>query len=274
MNIFEREPNLTNKHRHKLTNFCGGLLSIPIIVILFALFILKFIQLTTRGIVYSSSQLTTTYEPAFTTFTTANDPSYAPFMIGVSVANADSCSPPITMSVNANAQYGNNGSANKTATNVPVKLELCNATHFSMLPNSINKLSQYTSKKPSCLPLNNYFDLGGDKTVSSEYKSLKFNLICPPGCASPCGTAEFFVVDAYVNLNNRDLFAYSLNRKLFNIENNPKFANYYQLQKTNTVTDSGVLPFGAQQSVNSFSVANILTDIPSAAGENSTMITV
>jgi hypothetical protein len=120
--MFEKEPTLTNKHRHKLTNICGGLLSIPIIALLFILFLLKFIQLTTHGIVYSATSTLTSYEPYFTTFTTANHSAYAPFMIAFALNNADTCSAPISLDVNVNLFNGSFGSANRSTTKIPVKL--------------------------------------------------------------------------------------------------------------------------------------------------------
>jgi hypothetical protein len=101
-----------------------------------------------------------------------------------------------------------------------------------MLPNNINKLNHYTSGSLICLPLNSYFDLGGTNTLSTLYKSIKFNFTCPSGCnSSPtCGKVEFYVTNSNVNLGNSgSLFTYSLDRKVFAIAPKPTYQNYYQI---------------------------------------------
>jgi hypothetical protein len=144
-----------------------------------------------------------------------------------------------------------------------------------MLPNNINKLNQYTSKPLSCLPLESYFDLGGANTLSTLYKNIKFNFTCPSACSSSptCGKVEFYVTNSNVNFGNSgSLFTYSLDRKVFSISPKPTYQNYYQMQSTNTTTDTSVFPFSIKNTVSSFSVGNILTDIPSASTDASTYV--
>ena len=189
-------------------------------------------------------------------------------MIAFAVTNDATCSSaPIYLDVNINAMSGQFNSANSSTTKIPVKLEPCNSSHFAMLPNSINKLNQYTTKSLTCLPLDSYYDLGGAYTLSSLYKSVRFNFTCPSACSSSstCGKVEFYVTNSNVNLGNSgELFTYSLDRKVFSISPKPTYQNYYQLQVTNTTTDTSVLPFSIKNIVSSFSVGNVLTDIPAA----------
>lgn len=62
------------------------------------------------------------------------------------------------------------------------------------------------------------------------------------------------------------MFAYTLDRKVFSVQPNPAYMNYYQITTTNTTTDTSVLPFSTKNTVTSYSVANLLTDIPAATG--------
>ncbi len=146
-----------------------------------------------------------------------------------------------------------------------------------MLPNSVSKLSQYTNKTLTCLPINSYFNLGGADRLSSIYNNLKFNFTCPPACAStssPCGSVEFFTVNTNVNLASKDLLSYSLHRKVFSVYPKPSLMNYYQIQTAKTTTDTGLLPFSVKNTITSFSVADVLTDIPTTSGETANMIVI
>jgi len=106
-----------------MTDICGGIISIPIIFLIFVLFLLQFIQLVTKGIVYSSTQNNSSYEPPASTFTTSsNDSSYSPFMVGFSITNDDLCSDPISLEANVNLYNGAYSSANRTNIKVPIKL--------------------------------------------------------------------------------------------------------------------------------------------------------
>jgi len=109
-------------------------------------------------------------------------------MIAFALTNANTCSnASIAYDVNVNTATGTYNTANRTYANAPLNPELCNNSHFAMLPNGIAKLKQYTAQTLFCLPLNTYFEVGGANTLSSLYKSLRYNFSCPDSCSSPCG---------------------------------------------------------------------------------------
>lgn len=112
----------SNGHR-SYSSVCGGLVSIPLLVIIVILFILKIIQMATYGIVLTNTQLHYFSEPPVTTFSTfQNDSTYAPFMIAFSV-NIDSTSCPnsaLSFEVLSLEMKGDPSSPNRTTSKIPL----------------------------------------------------------------------------------------------------------------------------------------------------------
>jgi hypothetical protein len=76
------------------SSVCGGLVSLPLLAIIIILLVLKLVQMVNYGIVMTNSQISYTYEPPLTTFSTSQkDPEYAPFMLAFTV-NIDNVSCP------------------------------------------------------------------------------------------------------------------------------------------------------------------------------------
>lgn len=82
----------SNGHR-SYSSICGSLVSLPMLIIIFIVLVLKIIQMAQYGIVMTSTQVNFSNEPTISTVSTfQNDSSYAPFMLAFSVnIDASSC---------------------------------------------------------------------------------------------------------------------------------------------------------------------------------------
>lgn len=190
-NIFSFDNFWKSNGDRSYSSVCGGLVSIPLLVIIVILLVLKLVQMVNYGIVMTNSQITYTYEPPLTTFSTSQtDPAYAPFMLGFSV-NIDNARCPnsaITFEAFLNEYSGSYASTNRSLSKVPLNFETCTENHFAMLPGKMGKVNQWSSGSLYCLPAKSYFQIGGSNTTSDLYKNIQYRFACPSSCSvSTCG---------------------------------------------------------------------------------------
>jgi hypothetical protein len=104
---------------------CGGIVSLPLLVIIFILLVLQAVQMFNYGIVMSQTQINYSYEPPLTTISTKqNDPNYTPFMAAFAVDSDNSSCPnsAISFEVFVNEVSGSYGTKNRASSKTPLNL--------------------------------------------------------------------------------------------------------------------------------------------------------
>jgi len=144
-----------------------------------------------------------------------------------------------------------------------------------MLPGSINKLKQWTTTQLYCLPSNSYLQIGGSNTISDLYKNIQFRFACPSSCsASTCGAVEFYSASSTANLGNTSSpYSYYLTRNKFSVLSAPKSQISYQIDASNMTSDNSIFPFSLNSIKSGASLGNVVTDIPTTAGDTNTYVT-
>jgi hypothetical protein len=93
VNLFPIENFWKTQRSNSYANACGGLISLPIIILILALLALRIIQMINYGIANTNTQLNINYDPLMTTLSTdPNDINYSPFMLAFNaVIDNSSC---------------------------------------------------------------------------------------------------------------------------------------------------------------------------------------